>query len=134
VQCDARKAASWRPQRTVSQASASSTAVSVPGRRGIHSTASAGASRSERTGLKFTNRQPAAAIAARPGRSPCSDAPPAPTCAFFAGAPPKVTNSRVCAASVRQSGACVSRVSIGAITCGSSTRPAPRLYESVCRT
>ncbi len=91
-------------------------------------------SMSSRTGLMLTKRTPASAMRRRPPGTRCSVAPPELTCAFLAGTPPKVTNSRVCRAITSQLVWMVNSSSIGATTCGSSTRAAPRLYESAWRT
>ena len=108
-------------------AAASMTAASVPGRIGCHSTASRGASRSARTGLKFTNLQPRRASSASAGRTRCSEEPPGDTCAFFAGMPPKQTMRRVCSCTVLHEWCCIMSSSIEATMCGITTRAAPRL-------
>ena len=105
---------------------ASSKAVSVPGRMGIHST-SPPVSMSSRTGLMLTKRTPASAMRRSPVGMVCSVAPPELTWAFLAGTPPKLMNSCVCRAMMRQLVCWVNSSSMGATMCGISTRAAPRL-------
>ncbi len=72
--------------------SASSIAVSVPGRIGIHSGATADGP-SSRIGLTLTTRTPAGASSASEWPIACAPMPPLVTCMFFGLAPPNITIS-----------------------------------------
>ena len=107
---------------------ASISAVSVPGRIGIHS-AGTSSGMSVRSGETLTSRTPAAT--ARRSHSPISCTPPPPfwICPLRSAMPPKHTINFVPAQIARQSVTGPTTQAESPMTCGSNTCAAPCEYE-----